>query len=209
MTPDQLVAATGCTPAVAAVWAPALTHGCDEFDFNTRPRRAMLVAQAAHESMLFTSLRESMNYSAEALLRQWPNRFAPADAQSYGRTPLHSANQPMIANLAYGGRLGNGDAASGDGWTFRGAGPIQITGRDMFARCGAALGIDLVADPEQLATDVLAGARSAAWLIAVEKALLRFADRGDVAMCTKYINGGAIGLASRVKLFERAKGAGL
>lgn len=48
------------------------------------------------------------------------------------RPPKHKANQVEIANIAYAGRLGNGDAASGDGWRFRGGGFIQVTGRDQY-----------------------------------------------------------------------------
>lgn len=203
MTPDQLATATGCKPALAAVWAPAWTAAFDEFKFNNRPRRAMLLAQCAHESGNFERLRESLNYSAEALIRQWPNRFTSDLAYQHGRTASQPANQVGIANIAYANRMGNRDAASGDGWRFRGTGPVQLTGRDMYTRAGAALHLDLVNNPDQL-LDPFVGARVAGWFFAVEKGLMGLADRGDVAKVTKYINGGSIGLAARVAAYERA-----
>ncbi len=203
MTPDLLAAATGCRPEIAATWAPAFSAAFDEFKFHNRPRRAMLVAQCAHESANFTRLRESLNYSAEALRRQWPHRFSLEEAYRVGRTPTQPANEMAIANIAYGGRMGNGDVASGDGWRFRGTGPIQLTGRDLYTRAGAALYIDLVNNPDQL-LDPFVGCRVSAWFFAVEKGLLPIADHGDVITCTKYINGGNIGLAARVAAYERA-----
>jgi putative chitinase len=70
--------------------------------------------------------------------------------------------QMKIADLAYGGRFGNGDVNSGDGWRYRGRGLKQITFKDNYRDCGAALGVDLIAQPELLGQDVYA-ARSAGW----------------------------------------------
>ncbi len=40
-------------------------------------------------------------------------------------------------NRKYGGRLGNGDAASGDGFKYRGRGFVQLTGRDLYKKATA------------------------------------------------------------------------
>ena len=103
----------------------------------------------------------------------------------------------------YGGRLGNGPEASGDGWRYRGRGPIQLTGKSNYRTCGAALGVDLVAEPALLETAEV-GCLAAAWFWA-DKGLNALADAGDFVTITRRINGGLIGLADRRELWERAK----
>ena len=88
-----------------------LDEGMVRFEINTPNRIAAFIAQVAHESGDFRDTEENLNYSWLALRRTWPSRF-PTDeiAQRYNRQP------ERIANLAYAGRYGNGNEASGDGW---------------------------------------------------------------------------------------------
>ena len=110
-------------------YVAALDEAMTRYVVNTPERIAALIAQIAHESDDFRHTEENLNYSWQALRQTWPSRF-PTDeiAQGYHRQP------ERIANLAYGGRNGNGDEASGDGWRFRGRGLIQITGRGKLSR---------------------------------------------------------------------------
>lgn len=98
---------------------------------------------------------ESLNYSAEALRSKWPSRFSPAEAQRFGRTTAHPANQEAIANRVYAdenrserSKLGNGPESSGDGWRYRGRGYVQITGRANYRRLSPIVGVDLEAEPD-------------------------------------------------------------
>ena len=106
-----------------------------KFGLNTDMRLAQFLAQVREEvGPEFKVIRESLNYKEEAVLKMWPNRISISDAEKYARdedTP--KANQEAIANLAYANRLGNGAADSGDGWKYRGAGCLQITGKSNFA----------------------------------------------------------------------------
>jgi putative chitinase len=84
-------------------------------------------------------------------------RFTREQADRLGHVPgVRNADQEMIANIAYGSRLGNGPIHSGDGWRYRGRGPIQLTGKDNYHRCGIAIGYDLVTSPDLLYVQMLA-----------------------------------------------------
>ena len=107
-----------------------------------------MMAQFSHECGDGNEMIESLNYRPSALLAQWPKHFTPAQAQAYGRTADHPANQPMIGQLAYGGRMGNAPPPSDDGYKFRGRGLIQTTGRDAYAALGELTDLDLVTSPD-------------------------------------------------------------
>jgi putative chitinase len=109
-----------------------------------------LMAQISHESGEGAEMVESLNYSPAALLQQWPSHFTSAQATLYGRTADHPANQQMIGEIAYGGRMGNAASPSTDGYDFRGRGFIQTTGRSGYAALANRTGVDLVAHPELL-----------------------------------------------------------
>lgn len=85
---------------------------------------------------------ENLTYtSASRIMQVWPSRFPTlASAQPYVK------NAQKLANKVYGGRLGN-DLAN-DGWTYRGRGFAQITGKDLYARVGKLIGEDLVTTPD-------------------------------------------------------------
>lgn len=94
-------------------------------DLNIRSniKLAHFLGQCYHESKRFTAGRENLNYSAEGLLKTFGKRFNPSTAKEYARQP------ERIANFVYSNRMGNGNEASGDGWRYRGVGPIQLTGK--------------------------------------------------------------------------------
>jgi putative chitinase len=104
---------------------------------------------------------------------------------------------------AYEHRADLGNLQPGDGRRFRGRGLIQITGRDNYRKCGDALGVDLVADPELLEGTVLA-CRSAAWFWK-DHGLNELADASDFRRITIRINGGLTGWQNRVQYWVRAK----
>lgn len=181
-----------------ALWIGALNSAMGEFGLTTPRRQAMFLAQVAHESGQCRRLAENLNYSADRLLAVFPSRFDPAMARKYARQPKE------IANIAYAGRLGNGDRSSGDGWRFRGRGLIQITGRLNYQSCGQSLGTDLLLFPDLLAKDSLMAARSAAWFFALHANCIRHADAQDLRACTLRINGGLRGWDDREHFYRCA-----
>ena len=177
-------------------YCDALNSAFDEFEIDTPKRQAMFLAQVAHESGNFSAVRENLNYKAETLSKVFPKYFRDRDPNDYAKQP------EKIANLVYGGRMGNGDEDSGDGYRYRGRGLIQLTGHDNYEACGSELEVNLHETPDYLTTPEGA-ARSAAWFW-FNNDLNVVADDGDILKCTKKINGGTIGLEDRTKHYEHA-----
>ncbi|MFU4909513.1 glycoside hydrolase family 19 protein [Pseudomonas aeruginosa] len=187
----------------AGVFVGALHRGMTRFGITSPVRAAAFLAQAGHESSQLTRLVENLNYSARGLAATWPSRYRSADGQPNPLAHRLARNPQAIANNAYASRNGNGDEASGDGWCYRGRGLLQITGRANYRAAGAGLGQPLEAEPELLEQPEWA-ALSAAWWWSTH-GLNELADRGEFAAITRRINGGFIGQAERMALWERAK----
>jgi putative chitinase len=169
-------------------WLEPLLETFEKYDISTPKRQAYFIGQCMHESGGFKQLKENLNYSAKGLMATWPSRFPDMDtAEKYERNP------EKIANKVYAGRMGNTE--DGDGAKYIGRGLIQLTGKENYANCGNAIGVDLVANPDLLATPKYA-ALSAGWFWN-KKGLNAFADADDIDTITKRINGGLIGLADR------------
>lgn len=187
-------------PETAALYAPhldAAARGWGVADYAL----PMWLAQLAHESALFERMVESLNYTKAAKIRRtWPRRFANISvAVAFVRKP------ERLANFVYANRLGNGDAASGDGWKYPGRGLIQVTGKDNYRDAGEALGLPLLEEPELLEEPVHA-ADAAGWFWK-SHGLNRFAS--NINDCTRAINGGLNGLPDRMRLYNRASAAAL
>lgn len=197
--------------AVARDWVDPLVSAMARYQITTVPRQAAFLAQLLHESNGLRTMEENFNYSASALMATFNTktkiRFPKSLAEQFGRTPAHPANREMIAMIAYADRIGNGGVDSGDGWRFRGRGPIQLTGRDNYTRCGAALGIDLMGDPDALLRPV-EGALAAGWFWdegnSTGKSLNALADGGQIDRISRVVNGGDNGLEHRRSLYEQA-----
>ena len=198
-----LLEAMGIRHALAAQWLPHLRMAAHRYQIDATPRRvAAWLATIAHESARLTSVVENLNYSAMGLAQTWPGRYADMPGQP-NATAIRIARKPEdIANLTYAGRMGNGSAASGDGWRYRGRGLIQITGRDNYRASGNALHIDLITYPEQLESPGLAALSAAEWWH--RHGCNQLADTGDMAAVTRRVNGGLTGLDDRLKLYSAA-----
>lgn len=181
--------AANLSPALAERWLTPITAAADEFDIDTPARLAAWLAQMGHESGGFKLLSESFNYAPEALriFSRVPANLRAQLGRHPGEKVVPLARQEEIANLAYGGRYGNGDAASGDGWRYRGRGLKQVTFKDNYRDAGRVLGVDLVNDPDQLADDDRLAARSAGWYWK-SRGCNEAADRRDFDACTRAIN---------------------
>jgi putative chitinase len=176
-------------------WHKALAQLLPDYDIATPQRMAAFLAQCAHESGSFVFLQENLNYKAESLMRVWPRYFPTLDvAKQYAHKP------EMIANRAYGGRMGNGPEETGDGWKFCGRGLIQLTGRNNYQSFADSIETPIEDIPHFLAT--FEGAVQSACWFWENNSLNKWADAGDMLTLTKKINGGTLGLEDRVKHFN-------
>ena len=178
-------------------WVGPLNETFAKFGLVNVDEQAAFIGQCSHECNHFKTLEENLNYRAETLHQLWPQRFPTMEvANAYAHQPSR------IANKVYGGRMGNRDEQSGDGFRFHGRGLIQLTGHDSYYHCGQALGVDLVANPDLVATPKYA-ALSAGWFWSTHN-LNAAAAAEDWVKVTKIINGGTFGLDERVALTKHA-----
>jgi putative chitinase len=176
-------------------WEEPLQATFDKYDINNVKRQAAFLGQCAHESGNFKTLQENLNYSAEGLMKTWPSRFATKEiADQYARQPA------KIAGKVYNGRMGN--TSEEEAAKYFGRGLIQLTGKENYERCGLAIGVDLLSDPNLL-LDPRYAALSAGWFWN-KHGLNELADQQEHGMITKRINGGTIGLDDRIAKTTKA-----
>jgi len=195
-TREQLSSVIGNNPNLDS-WYEALSSILPTYEIDSPQRVSAFIAQCTHESGGFKRLKENLNYKAESLARVFPKYFPSLDiAKQYAH------DQEKIANRVYGGRMGNGDESSGDGFRYCGRGLIQLTGRNNYTKFAESIGMAVEEVPSLLET--FEGAvKSACWFWKTNN-LNQYADAGDILTMTKRINGGTIGLEDRVKHYNHA-----
>lgn len=160
---------------------------------------AQLLAQCGHESGGFVRFSENLNYSSEGLLKIFGKYFNSSNVSSYARTPS------KIANRVYANRMGNGDEASGDGWKYRGRGPVQATGKNNYRAFSLWYFKDERAvDNPDLLLDPMVGIAFVCWFWEINKLSVP-ARKEDTVGVTKRINGGTHGLQDRLDRYKKAK----
>jgi putative chitinase len=177
----------------------------DRWGISASPARvAHFLAQVLHESQALTVEYENLSYSARRLVEVWPTRFrprGPLDPAAYARNPR------QLANLVYGGRMGN--RSPDDGYAYRGRGLLQLTGRASYERVTAMLRAALVpslAVPLPALPDFVArpdAVLDPQWCLEVaaamwcDKGCNELADGNLLDELTRRINGAVTGLAER------------
>lgn len=195
------------------------------FGINTNQRLAHFLAQVREEiGKEFKPISENLNYSEKSSLKLFKN-MTPELAEKYARdedTPI--ADQVAIANIAYAGKLGNSKEADSDkdgkldedddGWRYRGAGILQITGKFNYEEVQKRISkyapnsnIDIIIYPKDIHTlegSILAGLGFWMW-----KDLYKLADMGteevNVDNITRIINLHTESYSDRRKHFNKIK----
>ena len=192
--PLKLEALKGHIPDAVIAQIPETAQ---KFNITNPLRLAHFLAQCGHESAGFKAIQENLNYSADGLKKIFPKYFPGNLAEGYARNP------EKIASKVYGGRMGNGDETTKEGFKFRGRGYIQLTGKDNYTQFDKTVPEDILANPDLVATKYPLA--SAAFFFDSNK-LWEICDRGaddaTVTAVTKRVNGGTIGLPDRIKHFK-------
>lgn len=183
----------------------ALTRFCHALDLDLPKAQitpplcvAHFMAQTAHESAGYLQLEENLNYSATALSTLFAPYFVDTDLTQYARQP------EKIANRIYANRMGNGDEQSGDGWTYRGRGIIQLTGKANYQAFSQSWGVDVLSQPDVVATAAELSVASACWYWQRHR-INSAAQADNLIRVTQLINGGQHGLEDRARLLNIAK----
>ena len=174
-----------------------ISETASKFNITNNLRLAHFLAQCSHESGGFKITSENLNYSVDGLKKIFGKYFPGNLAESYAKQP------EKIASKVYGGRMGNGDESSKEGYKFRGRGFLQCTGKENYKKLGDFLKEDLISNPDLVATKY---PLSSAAFFFNSNNLWSICDRGAtdevVTSVSKRVNGGTIGLSDRIKEFK-------
>jgi putative chitinase len=210
ITPALLENACQSMTVNAAKFAAPLTAACERYSINTPQRLAAFLAQIAHESGSLGATSESFNYAIPALMATFPRVMTYAVAVKYGRQPNEKAvpleRQQQIASMVYANKYGNGNAASGDGWKYRGSGLVQTTFKANFADAAKDIGVDIVANPDLVRNDPATAALVAGFFW-INHGLNALADAGEFDAITRRINPAMVGADARRARWAKAKAA--
>ena len=187
---------TKCGVTADGKWGPGTYKAARDFFKLTNNQAAHFFGQCAHESGNFKVFSENLNYSDKGLNGIFKKYFPTiASTAGYARKP------EKIANKVYANRMGNGPESSGDGWKFRGRGPIQLTGKSNYTQFSQDIGRpDVLTNPDIVATEL--AFESALWFFRKNN-LFAIADKGVsdaiITQITRRVNGGTHGLDDRLK----------
>lgn len=192
MTEQQLLQILPKARPVAGLFVPALNRAMLRWKIDSRMRLAAFIAQIGHESGQLRNLVENLSYRADRIREIGQASSSTSRWRSLVPRAAELAGNPeRLANAVYGGRMGNGPEATGEGWRFRGRGLIQLTGRDNYRAAAEALGLPLLDEP-QLLEQAENAAQSAAWWWKTH-GLNELADAGKISDIGSIINTGQPG----------------
>ncbi len=138
-----------------------------------------------------------------------PLRLAHFLAQTLHESGSLKYTEELASGAAYEGRKSLGNTQRGDGRRHKGRGLIQLCGRANYARYGKFNPeSDAVNHPERLATlPYSCDSAGWFWVHGTPHDLSKLADKDNVVLITKLINGGQNGLNDRRRKLRGAKAA--
>lgn len=190
------------TPKVsnAQAIADAINATADFYGISSSPRRVRyFVAQSCFETLNFSFWSENLMYTTpERLCAVWPSRFSMTPVAGKALASDYVSNPQKLANFVYAGRGGNGDAASGDGFAFRGRGAFHLTFRGNYAAYSKArYGDDRIVKNPDLVAQPADAFMSAGWFWSTN-GLSALADADQFTKATQVINGSTATVPQRL-----------
>lgn len=168
----------------------------------TEQQLAELVGPAKAELWIDAVNDTFERYDIDTPLRQ-AHFLAQVLHETGGLKWLRELWGPTPAQERYEGRKDLGNVHPGDGFTFRGRGAIQLTGRSNYEQYAKHCGVNVVSNPE-LVEQPPHAMMVAGWYWQ-SRGLNAYADLDDVQTVTRRVNGGLNGFEDRVKWLGEAK----
>jgi putative chitinase len=183
-----------------------------DFGISNYLELAHFLSQAGHETGDFkkASTSENLNYSTVKRLRDIFSKYFPSTMKDE-EVKAYTNNSEKLGNKVYGGRFGNGNESTGDGYKYRGRGIFQLTFKDNyqaftnFYQDKYSSSVDFVSEPDQIANNAEYSVLSALWFFNTNVGGLKMdATKASATAITKKVNGGTNGLSDRQDIFNRA-----
>lgn len=165
----------------------------DEFKITDKFLRAAILANIEKECGLKPQ-EENLNYSKtsnERIRKIFSSRvlnIPDSELNNIKRKPEEFAEIIYGYKTKIGRNMGN--LNPGDGWSYRGRGYIQITGRNNYQRIGDAIGVNLIQNPNLLVSDPDISAKAALSFILAGTSKRSFDTLADACRCITQVIGG-------------------
>ena len=133
----------------ATLYLPAINKALVDIKAETPMVAAAFFGNVSAETCQCTMLVEGWHTEINT------SRYTDAQKANFAKVKAAQENYDKLTRL--------GNTIAGDGYTYRGRGALQITGRRAYIQAGNYLGMDLVTNPDIVATDPVAIFGSAVW----------------------------------------------
>ena len=184
--------APGSAPGKAGPIDSELVKKLTETGITGKREQANVLAQIQAESG-GVAKSENLNYSAERLLKTFPNRIKSLEEAQQ----LVAQGPEAIGNKIYGGRMGN---EANEGYLYRGRGLIQLTGKSNYAKYSKLLGIDLVKNPDLANDPKIAKDIAVAYFNEAKKRGTNLGDISSIGKAVGYVDIGGQETAKRAQM---------
>lgn len=164
---------------------------------------AAFMANVCHETGGLSLIRENPNYSAKNLNRVWGMWYAVGrkgrdgvmnyDSDGDGLSDMaeaHGGNPVRVMSYNYNGRMGNRPGTT-DGYDYRGGGPLQCTGREMYIWLEKQTGLPFGSNPKLIEDPETWPLTACLTFVKRTRNLCTYAEAGNFEAVCKAINCGS------------------